>query len=218
MIFASKGGAPVNPDWYHNLKAHPEVQVEVGSQSLPAIATEATGEERVRLFNEQARRSPQFGEYQQKTDRQIPVIILSPTPSEALRRVPVIGADAHRLISWRASAGDQGRCPWTRSRTSGFVTAPGNGRSSWASAVGYETVRTARPGPRRGLSRGTGRARRVPSRRAAASSCLVGRARAGRRRGSRAVRRSAVSAPARSSCRSTRRPRITSTCAWRLIA
>jgi deazaflavin-dependent oxidoreductase (nitroreductase family) len=79
VIFASKGGAPVNPDWYHNLRAHPEVQVEVGSQSLRAIATEATGEERVRLFNEQARRSPQFGEYQQKTDRQIPVVILTPT-------------------------------------------------------------------------------------------------------------------------------------------
>ncbi len=79
VIFASKGGAPVNPDWYHNLKAHPDVQIEVGAQSLPVTATEATGEERARLFNEQARRSPQFGEYQQKTDRQIPVIILSPT-------------------------------------------------------------------------------------------------------------------------------------------
>ncbi len=79
VIFGSKGGAPVNPGWYHNLRAHPEVQIEVGTESIPVIATEATGEERVRLFDAQAARSPQFGEYQQKTDRQIPVIILTPT-------------------------------------------------------------------------------------------------------------------------------------------
>lgn len=78
VIYASKGGAPVNPDWYHNLKANPDVEIEVGTQTINAVASEAKGEERDRLFKEQAERSPQFGEYQEKTDRQIPVMILTP--------------------------------------------------------------------------------------------------------------------------------------------
>ena len=78
VIFASKAGAPTNPDWYHNLKAHPEVKIEVGSDTLKAVASEATGEERERLFNAQAERSPQFAEYQRNTERQIPVIVLMP--------------------------------------------------------------------------------------------------------------------------------------------
>jgi deazaflavin-dependent oxidoreductase (nitroreductase family) len=81
VIFASKGGAPSNPDWYHNLKAQPSVSIEVGSDSLDVIAQEATGEERERLFATQAERFPQFGEYAQKTDRLIPVIVLSPQAS-----------------------------------------------------------------------------------------------------------------------------------------
>jgi deazaflavin-dependent oxidoreductase (nitroreductase family) len=78
VIFASKAGAPTNPDWYHNLKAHPEVKIELGSDTLKAVASEATGEERERLFNAQAERSPQFAEYQRNTERQIPVIVLTP--------------------------------------------------------------------------------------------------------------------------------------------
>ncbi len=78
VIFASKAGAPTNPDWYHNLKAHPHVKIEVGADTIDAIATEATGEERDRLFEEQTRRAPQFAEYAQKTERQIPVIVLTP--------------------------------------------------------------------------------------------------------------------------------------------
>jgi deazaflavin-dependent oxidoreductase (nitroreductase family) len=78
VIFASKGGAPTNPDWYHNLKAHPDVMIEVGTDSLDAVATEAGGEERERLFRTQAERVPQFGEYQQKAGRVIPVMILTP--------------------------------------------------------------------------------------------------------------------------------------------
>jgi deazaflavin-dependent oxidoreductase (nitroreductase family) len=81
VIFASKGGAPTNPGWYHNLKAHPEVLIEVGTQTINVVADEATGEERERLFRAQAERSPQFAEYQTKTDRLIPVIILTPTQS-----------------------------------------------------------------------------------------------------------------------------------------
>jgi deazaflavin-dependent oxidoreductase (nitroreductase family) len=78
VIFASKGGAPTNPDWYHNVKANPSVTIEVGADKIEALASEATGEERERLFRTQAQRMPQFAEYEQKTDRVIPVIVLTP--------------------------------------------------------------------------------------------------------------------------------------------
>jgi len=79
VIFASKAGAPTNPDWYYNLKAHPNVQIEVGSDTIDVIASEVTGEERDRLYRTQAERVPQFVEYEQGTDRVIPVIVLTPT-------------------------------------------------------------------------------------------------------------------------------------------
>ncbi len=79
VIFASKAGAPTNPDWYYNLKAHPNVEIEVGTDTIDVTASEATGEERERLFNTQAESMPQFAEYAQKTDRVIPVIILTPS-------------------------------------------------------------------------------------------------------------------------------------------
>jgi deazaflavin-dependent oxidoreductase (nitroreductase family) len=78
-IFASKGGAPNNPDWYHNLVAHPDVQVEVdGKPPVAARARVAEGEERERLYREQASRVPVFGEYETKTKgtREIPVIVI----------------------------------------------------------------------------------------------------------------------------------------------
>ena len=78
VIFASKAGAPTNPDWYHNLRAHPDVTIEVGTDTLKASAHEVTGEERERLFTAMAERSPNFAEYQRKTDRLIPVIALEP--------------------------------------------------------------------------------------------------------------------------------------------
>jgi deazaflavin-dependent oxidoreductase (nitroreductase family) len=77
VIFASKGGAPVNPGWYHNLKAEPNVSIEVGTEKLDVVATEATGEERDRLYGTQESLQPQFTEYAQNTERQIPVIVLS---------------------------------------------------------------------------------------------------------------------------------------------
>ncbi len=78
VVLASKGGAPSNPDWYHNVIANPEVTVEVGQQRFKARARVAEGDERERLFNAQAAEMPNFAEYQQKTSRQIPVIILEP--------------------------------------------------------------------------------------------------------------------------------------------
>ena len=76
VIIASKGGAPENPSWYHNLIAHPEVTVEIGSEKFKAKAREVKGEERDRLFNAQAKMMPQFNEYQKKTSRKVSVIVL----------------------------------------------------------------------------------------------------------------------------------------------
>jgi deazaflavin-dependent oxidoreductase (nitroreductase family) len=78
IVFASKAGAPTNPDWYHNLMANPETSIEVGNDKIDVVASEAAGEERERLFRTQAERVPQFAEYEQKTDRVIPVIVLTP--------------------------------------------------------------------------------------------------------------------------------------------
>lgn len=77
-IFASKAGAPTNPGWYHNLIAHPEVEIEVGDKTLIAVASEVRGEERDRIYAKMAGQRPQFAEYEQKTDRVIPVICLTP--------------------------------------------------------------------------------------------------------------------------------------------
>jgi deazaflavin-dependent oxidoreductase (nitroreductase family) len=75
-VFASKGGAPNHPDWYHNLKANPDVTVETGTDSYPATAREITGSERDRIYAAQAAAWPQFGEYEEKTTRKIPVVAL----------------------------------------------------------------------------------------------------------------------------------------------
>jgi deazaflavin-dependent oxidoreductase (nitroreductase family) len=78
VVFASKSGAPTNPDWYYNLKAQPNVIIEVGADTIDVVAREATGEERERLFRAQADRSPEFAEYEKQAERIIPVIILTP--------------------------------------------------------------------------------------------------------------------------------------------
>jgi deazaflavin-dependent oxidoreductase (nitroreductase family) len=76
IIFASKAGAPENPGWYHNLAANPTVTVEVGSETVEAEASVLEGEERDRLFQQQADLHPQFHEYAERTTRQIPVVEL----------------------------------------------------------------------------------------------------------------------------------------------
>jgi deazaflavin-dependent oxidoreductase (nitroreductase family) len=78
VVIASNGGAPTSPDWYHNLKAHPNITIEVGTATIDVAASEATGEERERLFRTQAERFPQLSEHEQKTERLIPVIVLTP--------------------------------------------------------------------------------------------------------------------------------------------
>ena len=78
LVFASKGGADTHPDWYHNLKAHPDVKIEVGTETIEARAEEIKGAERDRLYKKQASLYPQFAQYQQKTKRTIPVIAFTP--------------------------------------------------------------------------------------------------------------------------------------------
>jgi deazaflavin-dependent oxidoreductase (nitroreductase family) len=78
VIFASKGGAPANPDWYHNLRANPDVEVEVGTDTLKARARVASGAERDRLWTVQKQEFPGFADYERNTDREIPVIVLEP--------------------------------------------------------------------------------------------------------------------------------------------
>jgi deazaflavin-dependent oxidoreductase (nitroreductase family) len=77
-VFASKGGAPTNPDWYYNLTAAGRATVEVGAETYPVKVAELTGEERDRIFAEQARRYPGFADYEEKTKgrRVIPVLAL----------------------------------------------------------------------------------------------------------------------------------------------
>ena len=76
VIIASKAGAPTNPDWYHNLRAHPEVTVELGRDTFQARATIPDGAERDRLYDRMAAQMPNFAEYQQNTERKIPVVVL----------------------------------------------------------------------------------------------------------------------------------------------
>ena len=79
VIFASKGGAPENPAWFHNLRANPSAMVEVGNETTGVNAVITEGEERERLFDRQAELYPQFADYAQKTSRQIPVVALERT-------------------------------------------------------------------------------------------------------------------------------------------
>ena len=76
VIIASKGGFPTNPAWFHNLKAHPTVTLELGKEKFQAKATITKDPERQRLFDAQAKVMPKFNEYQKNTTRQIPVIVL----------------------------------------------------------------------------------------------------------------------------------------------
>jgi deazaflavin-dependent oxidoreductase (nitroreductase family) len=77
-VFGSKAGAPTNPDWYHNLLAHPEATVEVGTETIPVRARVLMGDEREAIWRAHLKDNPGFADYEQKTSRQIPVIVLVP--------------------------------------------------------------------------------------------------------------------------------------------
>jgi deazaflavin-dependent oxidoreductase (nitroreductase family) len=78
VVFASKGGAPTNPDWYHNLVANPRASIEVGDKTINVVAHVADDETRERLWPTWKVQYPGFAEYEAKTDRQIPVVVLEP--------------------------------------------------------------------------------------------------------------------------------------------
>ncbi|WP_055555176.1 nitroreductase family deazaflavin-dependent oxidoreductase [Streptomyces sp. NBRC 110028] len=77
-VVASKGGAPENPVWYHNIKAHPEIQLQDGTVTKTYVAREASGTERAQWWERAVIAFPSYAEYQIKTDRQIPVFVLDP--------------------------------------------------------------------------------------------------------------------------------------------
>jgi deazaflavin-dependent oxidoreductase (nitroreductase family) len=77
LIVASKAGAPTNPDWYHNLKAHPRVDVEVGTEKFPVVAEELPRAERDEKWKTITSVAPGFAEYEKKTTRVIPVLALT---------------------------------------------------------------------------------------------------------------------------------------------
>ncbi|MBX7269315.1 nitroreductase family deazaflavin-dependent oxidoreductase [Micromonospora sp. Llam7] len=79
-VFASKAGAPTNPDWYHNLLTHPQVQAEIGTNTVELVARVTTGDERERIWSAQKAAYPGFADYERKTSRQIPVVVLEPAP------------------------------------------------------------------------------------------------------------------------------------------
>jgi deazaflavin-dependent oxidoreductase (nitroreductase family) len=76
VIAASKGGADEHPGWYWNLKAHPDAVIEVDNELVPVRASEASGAERDRLWDDHVAQLPEFGEYPKKTSRVIPMLVL----------------------------------------------------------------------------------------------------------------------------------------------
>ena len=76
VVFGSKGGAPTHPHWFLNLVANPDTTIEVGSETIPVRARVAEGEERERIWTKQKQVMPGFADYEAKTDREIPVVIL----------------------------------------------------------------------------------------------------------------------------------------------
>ena len=76
-VFASKGGAPTNPDWFHNVVANPNTTVEIGTERYDVTARVATGDERQRIWEAQKKAFPNFAEYESKSGgREIPVVVL----------------------------------------------------------------------------------------------------------------------------------------------
>jgi deazaflavin-dependent oxidoreductase (nitroreductase family) len=79
VVVASKGGAPDHPAWFKNLQASPEATIEVQADTVPVTASVAEGAERARLWKAMNEEWPDYDAYQAKTDREIPVVVLTPT-------------------------------------------------------------------------------------------------------------------------------------------
>lgn len=77
-VFASKAGAPTDPDWFHNLVAHPDVTIEIGTETRACRARVVEGAEREEIWERQKAEAPRFAEYEAATTRTIPVVVLDP--------------------------------------------------------------------------------------------------------------------------------------------
>ena len=75
-LVASKGGSPENPEWYHNLVAHPDAKAEIGTDTVSVVARVATGDERTQIWEAHKKENPGFADYEAATTREIPVVIL----------------------------------------------------------------------------------------------------------------------------------------------
>ncbi|MFE6050264.1 nitroreductase/quinone reductase family protein [Kitasatospora sp. NPDC056446] len=100
LVVASAAGAPEHPQWYRNLLAHPVVRVELGTESFDTVAVPAEGDRRERLFAAVARKAPGYGDYQARTERELPVVVLErerpgTTPGGA---TPVVRTLADKLL------------------------------------------------------------------------------------------------------------------------
>lgn len=80
VLIASDGGAPADPGWYRNLVAHPEVRLQRGAVTRSMRARTATGDERAELWRAAVTNHPGYADYQRRTDRQIPVVVVEPAP------------------------------------------------------------------------------------------------------------------------------------------
>ena len=85
VIAATKGGSPANPDWYHNLKAHPRILVEVGTRTVLVQAREVTGDERDELWHRLVALRPGMAEYETRTTRVFPMFRLTPVQDDDAR-------------------------------------------------------------------------------------------------------------------------------------
>ena len=82
VVITSNAGEPKHPAWFLNLQANPHATVEVGARRIPVVGREATGQERARLWAEMVEHEPSYGEYQRRTERRIPVVVLKPDPQQ----------------------------------------------------------------------------------------------------------------------------------------
>ncbi|MEV4970124.1 nitroreductase/quinone reductase family protein [Streptomyces scopuliridis] len=98
LIVGSAGGAPRHPAWYHNLLAHPQVRVEIGTETLELIAVPAEGARRDRLFERVVSVAPGYADYQTATTRTLPVVVLEPSGAEAAEGPGEIGSFADKLV------------------------------------------------------------------------------------------------------------------------
>lgn len=78
VVVASKGGAPENPGWYENLLAHPEIEIQVKDRVIPVKARTGSAEDKKRVWPTMTAQWADYDEYQQKTERDIPVVLLEP--------------------------------------------------------------------------------------------------------------------------------------------